>query len=72
MIEDVKSIMSPTVNLIKELNVQVKSGEIDPDFLLKLATTMKVSSMKLEKFIKNQNLNITGGITKPDITEEDI
>ena len=70
MIEDVKSIVSPMVSSIKELNSQIKNGELDPDFLLKLATTMKVTSMKLEKFVKTQNLDITGGLIKPSESEE--
>lgn len=71
MVDDVKSIISPTVSLMKELNAQVKSGELDPDFLLKLATTLKVSGMKLEKLLKTKKLEINGGVTKPTIIEDE-
>lgn len=72
MIDDVKNIVSPTINLMKELNGQIKGGELDPDLLLKIATTMKVGGMKLEKYLKDNKANISGGVTKPEkVVEEE-
>ncbi|MNB73729.1 hypothetical protein D3C81_451660 [compost metagenome] len=71
MIEDVKGAVTQTVALMKELNSQVKAGEIDIDFLLKLSTTMKVSSMKLDKIIKENKMALNGGVTKKEEVVEE-
>ena len=71
MIDEVKNVVSPTINLMKELNAQIKSGNVDHDLLLKIATTMKVGGMKLEKLLKDKKASINGGVTKPELVEEE-
>jgi hypothetical protein len=61
-IELIKKIISPTVALIKELNICFKKNEIDYDVLLKLLTTMKVTSIKLDKISKENNTKLTGDL----------
>lgn len=71
MVEDVKKAVNPILGLMKELNSQVKSGDIDVDTLVKLSTTMKVSSMQLDKIVKNNKDKITGGYVAPQNVEEE-
>jgi hypothetical protein len=69
--EEIKKIISPTLTLLKELNVKVGKGEVDGDFILKLSTTMKLSAIGLDKYVKQNKLSITGGLTKPPVDDDD-
>jgi hypothetical protein len=71
VIEDIKKSVAPTLALLKELNNQMKSNDLQADCVLKLATTMKVSAMGLERAIKQNKLKVTGGVEYIPPTEED-
>lgn len=73
MVEDIKVALNPTLALIKQLNSEIKNNKVDPDTLTKLAATMKFSSIKLEKVVKDNKLSSTGGvhIPKEEMVEED-
>jgi hypothetical protein len=61
---EVKNAISPVVEMLRELNTQVKNDDIDIDFLVKLVTTMRVSTVKIDKTIKENKMNINGGVKK--------
>jgi hypothetical protein len=71
MIDDVKEILSPTLSLIKELNNQIKNNQMEADTLIKLSTTMKVSSIKLDKLVKQNKLKINGGVEAKVFEDDD-
>jgi hypothetical protein len=69
--EDIKKAIAPTLELLKQLNVKVKNNEVEPDFIVKLATTMKVSAIKLDQYVKLNKLKLNGGVEYKQIEEED-
>lgn len=60
--EEIKKHVSPIVSMIKELNSQLKEDEINYDFLLKFSTSLKVSSINLEKIVKQNKNKLNGGL----------
>lgn len=61
-IEDVRDTLRPVLDLIKQLNNQIKSEELDGDTIKKLSTSMGLASIKLNKIIKDHNIDINGGV----------
>jgi hypothetical protein len=69
--EHIKKALEPTLILLKELNKKIGLNEIDGDLILKLATTMKVSAMSLEKHIKTNKMKIKGVIELKPLTDDE-
>lgn len=70
-VEGIKKSIAPTLLLLKELNNQMKNNDVQADCVLKLATTMKLAAMGLEKAIKQNNLKVTGGVDSAPPWNED-
>lgn len=69
MNEEIKKALGPSLTLIKELNNKIKDDNIDGDTILKLATTMKLTSIQLEKISKKMSIN--AGLKKVVDEDED-
>jgi hypothetical protein len=69
--EQLKKILAPTLSMLKELNVKVGKNEVDGDYLIKLATNMKLSAIGLEKYVKEKKLSVKGGVVNNYKEEDD-
>jgi hypothetical protein len=69
--EQLKKILAPTLSMLKELNVKVGKNEVDGDYLIKLATNMKLSAIGLEKYVKEAKLSVKGGVVNHHKEEDD-
>lgn len=71
MIDEIKQSLTKTLPLIKELNNQIKDGNVEGDLLIKLSSMFKLSALELDKIIKKNKLKINGGVTNLKKHEED-
>lgn len=70
--EEIKKALAPTLASLKELSVKIGKNEVDGDFLISLATKMKLSALQIERYMKKNKIKIKGGVDyTPPIEDED-
>lgn len=69
--EEVKKALAPTLASLKELNAKLGKNEVDGDFLISLATKMKLSALQIEQYMKKNKLQIKGGVENTSPIEDD-
>ncbi len=69
--EEIKKALAPTLEAIKELNSRIGKNEVDGDFLIGLATKMKISAIQIEKHTKKNKIKINGGVEYTPPIEDD-
>jgi hypothetical protein len=69
--EEIKKALAPTLASLKELNTRLGKNEVDGDFLIGLATKMKLSALQIEKYMKKNKLKIKGGVEYTPPIEDD-
>jgi hypothetical protein len=70
--EEIKKALAPILTSLKDLNIKMGKNEVDGDFLISLATKMKLSALQIEQYTKKNKIQIKGGVKfTPPIEDED-